>query len=48
MSAFCNSKVDGFRVALACAEKVRNAITDEDLRCTDWADIHKANTKLYD
>ena len=48
LSAFCNSKVDGFRVALVWAEKIQNPITDEDLRNTGWDQIHKANTKLFD
>ena len=47
-SAFCNSKVDGFRVAFAWAEKVQNVITDQDLQNTGWSEIAKANTRVYD
>ena len=45
LSAICNSKVDGFRVALVRAEKIQNTITDHDLRETGWAKTFKANTK---
>ena len=48
LSAFCNSKIDGFRVALVWAERIQTPITDVDLRNTGWDHIHKANTRLYD
>ena len=48
LSAFCNSKVDGFRVALVWAEKLQTAVTDEALRQFGWSEIFKANTKLFD
>ena len=48
LSAFCNSRVDGFRVALVWAEKLQTAITDEELKRLGWAEIFKANMKLFD
>ena len=48
LSSFCNSKVDGFRVALVWAEKLQTAVTDEALRQTGWSEIFRANTKLLD
>ena len=47
-SAFCNSKVDGFRVAFASAEKVQNVITETELQSTGWIEIMKAKTRVYD
>ena len=47
-SAFCNSKVDGFRTALVWAEKLQTAVTDDLLRQTGWSEIFKANVKLFD
>ena len=47
-SAFCNSKVDGFRVALVWAEKMQSVISNHDLQQTGWNEIRKANTRVFD
>ena len=47
-SAFCNSKVDEFRIAFAWEEKMQTAINDSDLQGTGWNEIMKANTRVFD
>ena len=47
-SAVCNSKVDGFRIAFAWAEKMQTVINDSDLQGTGWGEIMKANTRVFD
>ena len=46
VQAFCNTKRPGFRRALLWAAKVKEPITAQNLKDTQWKHIDEANTKL--
>ena len=48
IKAFCNAKLDGFRIALGWAERTSEPITIEAIQGSDWAPCEVANGRLYD